>query len=190
MGWVRAHGVPTPEVFDVDGGDIVMERIEGPSLLSGLVTHPYRLPGVGRMIADLHAKLDAVPVPDWLEVRYPPTTPDVPLGVIHGDLHPDNVMMSAAGPVLIDWTNVCAGDRGADLAQTWIVVDHLGRPDGAVMRTVESVARRVLLRAFLSRIDRARAEAWLRRIATRRLDDPNLKEAERQRLRERVLSVP
>jgi aminoglycoside phosphotransferase (APT) family kinase protein len=102
---------------------------------------------------------------------------------VHGDLHPDNVILSPSGPVLIDWTNACAGDRGADLAQTWIILQHLGLPERGAMRGVETVARRVLLRAFLGGVDRPRAEAWLARVAVARLDDPNMSAAERTRLR-------
>ena len=107
----------------------------------------------------------------------------MPVGVVHGDLHPDNVILSPEGPVLIDWTNACAGDRGADLAQTWIILQHLGLPDGRLMRVAETVARRVLLRSFLGGVDRERAASWLARVATSRLDDPNMKPAERERLR-------
>jgi aminoglycoside phosphotransferase (APT) family kinase protein len=189
MRWVRAHGVPTPEVFDVDGADLVMERIEGRSLLHGIGTSPHRLPAAGRILANLHRRLDAVPAAGVLPCRYPPDArTDVALGVIHGDLHPDNVIMSPSGPVLIDWTNACAGDRGADLAQTWIILEHLGRSERRIAQAAEDGARRVLLRAFLRRVDRARAAAWLERVATARLDDPNTSERERERLRRRVLS--
>jgi hypothetical protein len=99
-------------------------------------------------------------------------------------------MMTPAGPVLIDWTNACAGDRGADLAETWIIVQYLGLPSSRVMRVLESGARRVLLRAFLARVDRQRAASWLERIATGRLVDRNMTEFERARLTRWVLSVP
>jgi Ser/Thr protein kinase RdoA (MazF antagonist) len=82
MRWVRAHGVPAPEVFDVDGSDIVMERIDGRPLLAGLATHPHRLPAAGRILADLHGQLDRVPVPDWMERRHPPA-PGTAEGVLH-----------------------------------------------------------------------------------------------------------
>ena len=188
MRWVREHGVAAPEVFDVDGSDLVMERIDGRSLLDGLATKPQRLPAAGRILADFHRQLDAVPAPDWLTCRYPADRADTPIGIVHGDLHPDNVILSPSGPVLIDWTNACAGDRGADLAQTWIILQHLGLPDGRTMRLLEGGARRVLLRAFLRGVDRQRATDWLERIAAARLDDPNLKPTERDRLRRDVLS--
>ncbi len=33
--------------------------------------------------------------------------------IVHLDLHPGNVMLTAGGPVVIDWTNVAAGPPGA-----------------------------------------------------------------------------
>jgi Ser/Thr protein kinase RdoA (MazF antagonist) len=169
-----------------------MERIDGRSLLDGIGTRPHRLPAAGRILADLHRRLDAVPAPRVLPCRYPPDGPTgvakVAIGVIHGDLHPDNVIMSPDGPVLIDWTNACTGDRGADLAQTWIILEHLGRSHGRIAQAAEDAARRVLLRTFLRGVDRVRAAAWLEWVATARLDDPNMSEGERERLRRRVLS--
>jgi Ser/Thr protein kinase RdoA (MazF antagonist) len=41
--------------------------------------------------------------------------------VCHGDVHPGNVIMTASGPVLIDWDLLCVGPRGWDHApmMTW-----------------------------------------------------------------------
>jgi Ser/Thr protein kinase RdoA (MazF antagonist) len=36
--------------------------------------------------------------------------------VCHGDVHPGNVVMSAVGPVLLDWDLLCRGPRGWDHA--------------------------------------------------------------------------
>jgi len=183
MVWVRDHGMPVPEVFDADGADLVMERVEGRSLLDGLPTHPHRLPGAGRVLADLHHRLAAVPVAPWMTHRYVEgDVDDVRLGVVHCDLHPDNVMLGPSGPVLIDWTRSCAGDRRADLAHTWIVLAELGLPSSRVERALQSAARRVLLRAFIRGIDRAGAAQWLPAIAADRMADKNTTDGERRRL--------
>jgi aminoglycoside phosphotransferase (APT) family kinase protein len=182
MAWVGAHGVPVPEVFDAEGSDLVMERIDGPSLLTGLGAHPWRVPGVGRVLADLHHLLDRVPVAPWMEQRFVPDPAAVRLGVLHCDLHPDNVMLGREGPVLIDWTRACAGERGADLAQTSIIVADLGLADNRVERTAELVARRVLLRSFLLRVDAAEARRWLPAVAADRLCDSHMTAGERTRL--------
>jgi aminoglycoside phosphotransferase (APT) family kinase protein len=120
--------------------------------------------------------------PRGWSTAFAPEPSMVRLGVLHCDLHPDNVMVGPDGPVLIDWTRACAGDRAADLAQTWIIVADLGLPDNAVERRFEIAARRVLLRAFTGRVDRAEAQRWLTVIAADRLGDPHMTPYERTRL--------
>lgn len=180
MTWVNEHGVRVPQVFDVDGSDLVMERIDGRAALAGLATHPWRVGAVGRLLSDLHRRLDAVPVADWMPRRADQT--DVRPGVVHGDLHPDNVMLTADGPVLIDWTRSGIGDRRMDLAHTWLIVAELGLPDDSAGRTVHTVARRALLAAFLRGIDHDGAQSWLARIAAERMTDKNTTDDEHRRL--------
>src|SRR5580692_6881183 len=43
ISWAGEHGVPVPEVFDADGPDIVMERVDGPTMLADLARCPWRL---------------------------------------------------------------------------------------------------------------------------------------------------
>ena len=103
-------------------------------------------------------------------------------GVVHCDLHPDNVMLTADGPVLIDWTRGGVGDRRMDLAHTWLIVAELGLPPDRLGRAVHAAARRALLAAFLRGVDKDGASAWLGRIAADRIADKNTTIAERDRL--------
>ncbi|MFT3851688.1 MAG: phosphotransferase [Ilumatobacteraceae bacterium] len=188
MTWARTHGVAVPEVFDSDGSDLVMARVDGRAALDGLMTRPWRLPAVGRLLADLHHTLDAVPVADWMPQRG--DVGDARPGVVHRDLHPDNVMLAADGPVLIDWTNAGAGDRRMDLATTWLIVAELGLPDDRLRRSLQAAARRILLDAFLRGVDRAGARAWLGRVAADRIADKNTSASERERLARYLTSTP
>ena len=181
MTWVGAHGMRVPRVFDADGADLVMERIEGRAALTGLETHPWRVTAVGRLLAELHHRLDAVPVANWMPGRATEQTGLRP-GVVHGDLHPDNVMLTADGPVLIDWTRSGSGDRRMDLAQTWLIVAELGMPADRLGRAVHTVARRTLLASFLRHVDRDGAQPWLGRIAADRTTDKNTTDEEHRRL--------
>src|ERR1700733_10387208 len=43
ISWAGDHGVAVPEVFDADGPDIVMEKIDGPTMLADLARRPWWL---------------------------------------------------------------------------------------------------------------------------------------------------
>ena len=42
--------------------------------------------------------------------------------MLHLDLHPGNVMFTARGPVVIDWTNARAGAPAADVAMAYLIM--------------------------------------------------------------------
>lgn len=167
MAHVARHGFPVPAVHDVDGRDLVMDRVWGPAQLDDLLRRPWRAAAHGRTLASLHRRLDAVPAP-----------PGTAGGVRHLDLHPGNVVLTADGPVVIDWSNADVGDRRADLATTWALL-AAGRPDGG--RTIQALAavlRRVLLRSFLAGIDVDGARRSLGEVCDLRALDPNISPGE------------
>src|SRR5258708_23485796 len=131
MSWAAAHGVPVPEVFEADGPDIVMERVDGPTMLAYVARRPWRLLRHAAVLARLHEQVHAVPGLDWLRA---------PLGdggsLLHMDLHPENVLMSARGPVLIDWEGAARGPAAADLALRWVVAAMSEVPGPAWQRAV------------------------------------------------------
>jgi aminoglycoside phosphotransferase (APT) family kinase protein len=157
-------GVPVPTVHAVDGADIVMDRIDGPTMLAALLDDPGRARDSGVLLAQLHRGLDATAV-DGPESA-----------VVHGDLHPGNVLMGPAGPVIIDWTNSRTGPRSLDVALSWIVLACF-RPDEATDRTVERV-RVALLSGFLDSVDVGAATASLVAAAAIRHGDPATTTAE------------
>ncbi len=69
------------------------------------------------------------PVLDWLKAR----SSDVPcerLSVIHGDYHPNNILLRDDGtPFVIDWTNVDIADFRYDLAWTLLLMSTYGNPE-------------------------------------------------------------
>jgi aminoglycoside phosphotransferase (APT) family kinase protein len=103
-------------------------------------------------------------------------------GVVHCDLHPDNVMLTADGPVLIDWTRSGVGDRRMDLAHTWLIVAELGVPTDRLGGAVHALARRAMLASFLRGVDRDGARSWLGHVANDRMNDKNTTHEERRRL--------
>jgi aminoglycoside phosphotransferase (APT) family kinase protein len=64
------------------------------------------------VLADLHARLHTVPSRSG--------SPDERL--LHLDLHPANVLLTARGPVLIDWTNATDGPPDLDVALTAVIL--------------------------------------------------------------------
>jgi len=51
-------------------------------------------------------------------------------GLCHGDLHPGNVIMTAEGPRLVDWTGSVRGPAAFDLAHSHIILAEFA-PQGA-----------------------------------------------------------
>ena len=141
---VFAAGAPAPEVFGevtLEGRfGIVLSRLDGPTLLqlyrSGAVTFEQ----AGAILATLAMSVHKTPPPpdvlslrDYMDAslrhdggtlpkhiatgilalieRLPPGD-----GLCHGDLHPGNVIMTAEGPRLIDWTGTVRAPAAFDLA--------------------------------------------------------------------------
>jgi aminoglycoside phosphotransferase (APT) family kinase protein len=181
MSWAGAHGVPVPAVLDADGPDIVMEKVDGPTMLADLARRPWRLARHAATLARLHDLVHAVPAPDGLPA---------PLGeggvLLHMDLHPANVLMSARGPVIIDWEGACRGSAAADLALCWVVLALSEVPGPAWQRAVGRAAQRWFADAVLRKSGVEVGDAWRTRAARFRLRDPNLRPAEAARIR-RVL---
>lgn len=148
-------------------------------MLSALLDDPASAFDQGRHLADLHRRLDRVPVPADAGL---PTPAGSPGRLLHGDLHPDNVLLAARGPVLIDWANAGSGPGAYDTATTWLVLACLdpAHPD---VGTRLARVRRPLLRGFLSGIDRVAAESVMPRVAAARIADPATSAVEHGRIR-------
>jgi tRNA A-37 threonylcarbamoyl transferase component Bud32 len=104
---VRTHGYPVPAIEEVrnDGAELVMERIDGPSIVAMMSRRPWSFRPQGAMLADLHCRLHEISGPEWI----PPAPGAHGDHVLHLDLHPLNVIVSQRGPVVIDWSNASRG---------------------------------------------------------------------------------
>lgn len=183
MEHVRAAGYPVPRVWRVAPGEMVLDRVDGPTMLDDLAGHPWRVDRHARTLADLHRTLHVIDPPPGLAPH-----PWEGRSILHLDLHPGNVILATGGPVVIDWTNAKRGGAGADLAETWMVVVALARdatPSGLVARAREAVVglaegriRTRLVDRFLAGDARDQARAALETTAGVRLADPNVSPAE------------
>ncbi|MEV4532799.1 phosphotransferase [Asanoa sp. NPDC049518] len=113
MAHLAKAGYPVPQVYDADGPDLVMERLAGPTLLAAWMAGTADRDFVASTMADLHLRLHALPA----RVAADPGD-----RILHLDLHPDNVMLSDRGPVVIDWANAAEGPADRDVAITLVIL--------------------------------------------------------------------
>jgi aminoglycoside phosphotransferase (APT) family kinase protein len=130
MEHVRGHGYPVPRVrlADSSRSELVMERLYGPTLPAALDTGRIAAHEAGAVLAALLRPLHTVP-PRHSAAR-----------VLHLDLHPDNVILTADGPRVIDWTDTEEGEPGLDwgmsaviLAQAAVGGEPIARPARAML---------------------------------------------------------
>ncbi|QNG59625.1 aminoglycoside phosphotransferase family protein [Bacillus sp. PAMC26568] len=136
------------EIVKLDGKDgIVFEKIEGTSLTSTMMKGPLSmlqsLKLMARLQADFHTK-SGVSLKSQRhglkrnidEVNLRRTEKDMILKVLaklpegdllcHGDFHPDNILCTTRGPIIIDWADASAGHPIADLARTLLLLKYGG----------------------------------------------------------------
>jgi aminoglycoside phosphotransferase (APT) family kinase protein len=160
MAHAAGHGYPVPRVYEVHDDALVLERVDGPTMKADVFRRPWRLAAHARTLGQLHRELHRIPFGDGV--------------LLHLDLHPENVLMAAGGPIVVDWTNARAGAAELDPALTWVILMTSGGPAGRLF--ARSFARHVDVRSEL-------AEA-----AAFRLDDPNVSERERAAVRRLLAS--
>jgi tRNA A-37 threonylcarbamoyl transferase component Bud32 len=162
----RAHeaGVPVPRVLEVHADALVLERLDGPTMLEEIARRPWRFAALGRELGRLHRRvLDA--------------------GLVHRDFHPLNVLLEETGPVVIDWSNAGEGEPSDDVAFTQVI---LATSDADFPRWLERVGRMVRARfvaAYLDGVGERPHPALLAQAAEARLLDPHLREGELEAVR-------
>lgn len=192
MRHVAAAGFPVPEVYDVHDGAMVLERIDGPTMLDHLARRPWLLGRHARVLAGLHTRLHRIAAPPEWRLSYG-TAGTGPV-VTHGDFHPGNVILGRDGPVVIDWTNGGRGLAAEEIADVWLLL-AAARPDGGrAMQLLTTVLRRRFVSIFLQAVHRGDPNAGLREAAAgllaaaaeRRALDHNMSHAENQAMAEVV----
>ncbi len=167
MAYVAGFGFPVPAVYEAAGPDLVLERLDGATLLAAMIAADVDVATGAELLADLHHRLHALP-----------TRPGAGAGsrVLHLDLHPDNVMLTSRGPVVIDWRNASDGPPALEVALSALIVAQV-----AVDETNE---RSALARAFLPEFCRRTDDPklMLDQAAAMRAADPNMSPDETARL--------
>jgi aminoglycoside phosphotransferase (APT) family kinase protein len=181
MTYVREQGFPVPAIEEVsdDGSELVMERIEGPSMVGAISKAPWSGLHQADTLAELHTRLHAIEAPDFLAAA--------PVGVgsqlVHMDLHPLNVMIGPAGPVVIDWTNAARGDPDVDVGIAWLLMSAGEVPGRGVLDRVIGRGRSILVKRFISHFDRAGVAAKLPDIVAWKAKDAHMSEREIEGMR-------
>ena len=146
---VSEAGLPVPAVYDtveVEGRHgIIYERIDGSSMLEEFIAKPDELKQFAKLFAELHVKIHSIEIGDLplqrqrLEEKIrnaKPLSEKIKNAALkslrqladdnvlcHGDFHPDNILMSMRGPIVIDWNDVSLGNPLADIARTLLLLN-------------------------------------------------------------------
>jgi aminoglycoside phosphotransferase (APT) family kinase protein len=176
MAYVAGTGFPVPAVYDADGADLLMERLDGGDMLTDLGRRPWRARRHARTLAGLHDRLHTIAAPAGLPAFGPGDR------VLHLDLHPANVMLTSRGPVVIDWINARAGAPGADVAMAYLImasseVDQVPAPLRLALRPV-----RAALIAQFRRAVRDDPGPYIATVARERMRDRMVRPGEAERL--------
>lgn len=150
---IASLDVPAPTVVDVTEVDgrsaIVFERIHGTPMWSLMLAEPWRIEELAGVLAACHRRIlsagppdemvaladrmvgkidevDQVSEQDRADARE--LVRSLPRGaaLLHGDLHPGNVLMTADGPVAIDWFDASVGHPVADVVRSSLLMRSFG----------------------------------------------------------------
>lgn len=200
---VVAAGVSTPAVGEiVSQGErlgLVYERVNAESLLHRLLARPWRARGYARQMAELQAAMHAARAPDLPPMRerlayklrrarpLPEPLRQAALAaleklpedraVCHGDFHPDNILVTERGLMVIDWIDATAGHPLGDVARSELLMLHGALPTNPLLAGFFDWLRRTFYAAYRERYFALSPHApeqvrlWLPVVAAARLDE-------------------
>ena len=175
---VQKHYEHAPKVFGKievnDRRGILYEFIDGKTMNEKIMNYKLRIRKFGKCLGTLHAKLHKQKTSKirsqklYFEKRIRNTSlltnsqKEIIINYLHslkdgkslchGDLHPDNVLVSHKAPFVIDWSNLTIGNPHADIARTTYLLKKSYDPDNSgrsiVFRAVVKVFRSIFYRAY------------------------------------------
>lgn len=199
---IHAIGIRTPavgELMEIAGRPgILYERIDGISQLQRFQKQPWRLVGITRQLAELHAdmhmrlapglpsqrqrilrRIEGSALPEKLRATALQVLTSLPDDdkLCHGDFHPDNILHTTQGPVIIDWMDATAGNPLADVARTYMILRFSGLPARQPARWLQQQLRSRMCAIYLQHyrhlrpFDPQQLERWLIPVITIRLEE-------------------
>ena len=201
---VASKNFPTPKVIGpkkIDGRlGIIYERLHGPTMWSLLSTKPWRLFSLARQFAELHSQMhqqeghglrsvhasfrknieevEHLSSTQKSDIRQLLNTLPDGTTLCHGDFHPEQVLLTAQGPMVVDWTNAHQGNPLCDVAITYIDLT-IGElvDEGFITQILEKVVLGFFCRAYLTRylelnptVTQQQIKTWMILAAVARLE--------------------
>lgn len=200
---VHSSGIPVPtvgEIVQVNGHNgLLFQRLDGRTMLEVLTDKPWKTLRYARRMAELHAEMHSASVevklpnqqdrlirkinhakalPDVLRAKVLSDLESMPGGshLCHNDFHPDNIMMTPNGEIIIDWGDASLGNPLADLARTSVII--LGAIESEqVPNPVHKTIFRMFHSAYLFQYfalfpgDKAQYRQWVPIVAAARLNE-------------------
>lgn len=195
--------LPVPaigDIVEINGRrGLVYERVDGPSLMHTVERRLWTVRSAACLLADLQVSIHAQSVPELPSYREglardigsAKALPDdlkqaildrlasLPDGDVlcHGDFHMENIIMTARGPVIIDWMTAKRGHPLADVARSLLLatvgVPTSGGPPLWLLDIVRGQFRAAYLKRYVQRTqaDRAQLAAWQPIIAAARINE-------------------
>jgi len=184
------------EILEIEGRTgILYERVNGSTMLIQIIKQPYRFPYFSRLMTDLHLEMhqrdaeNLEPVRERLAgkiqavsafdeetqtalLRHLFSLPEE-TKLLHGDFHPDNILLTASGPVIIDWIDATLGHPLADVARTVVIGTYGIPPEERFGRFIFRTMVKIYLRRYFrySPYSRADLDNWLLPVAAGRLSE-------------------
>ncbi len=177
-----------PEVFEdmiIEGRPaVVVERIDGISMLDYMKRHPLRLKEQAALLARLHTKMpDSVDIkglgPSKGRARYligqakisgeakefvRDVLEGLPEGtaLCHGDFHPGNILKSGEKNYLIDWFGAYKGPLLSDAAHTYLLLKNVPRFPGigSVQHKLIKGSGALIAKTYLNAFHRLQPFDW------------------------------
>jgi uncharacterized protein (TIGR02172 family) len=170
-------GIPSPRPLEyITVGDrqgIVLERVQGRSMLDELTKRPYKIFILAKQMGLLHAhfhthqiagdtdflptaheilatKIDTADVSKGVKDRAHERLEVLPRAdtICHGDFHPGNIMLDEHRQVIIDWRNVFRGHPLADVVQTRLLLSLDNLTPDQPNRVLINMLRSTLLKGY------------------------------------------
>jgi uncharacterized protein (TIGR02172 family) len=201
---INSLGIPSPQVvgtIEIDGcHGIIFERVSGVTMTRMIEPNRENLAKYAKLLAELHTEINSHRVNIAPNLRKELVNKigfirkidrikrnkiiemlnELPEdnSICHYDFHPDNVIISQRGPVIIDWANVLVGNPLADVARTSLILKSHAVPPGEYPDWLDDRNGRLYFHDIylneylkLNNIDAADLEPWTIPMAAVRLGE-------------------